>query len=145
MHSPNGKSVHVLRGRSVGSPSLSSRGKKKTMLAPTPCLETNCTGYATKQGRCNQHQKQWVGSTRKARLPKDWPTRRLIVLKRDKGICHLCGEPGADTVDHIIQGDNHNLNNLAPVHDRTPPHCHRYKTTQEANEAKQGNKIRRRH
>ncbi len=24
------------------------------------------------------------------------------VLRRDNGICHLCGRPGADTADHLI-------------------------------------------
>lgn len=106
--------------------------------APTPCLETGCPHKATYQGRCDTHKKQWVGSTRKERLPSDWNTRRGIVLKRDRGICYLCGKPNADTVDHIIAGDNHALDNLAPVHDRVAPHCHRYKTSADALKAKQG-------
>ena len=114
------------------------------MLAPTPCLEAGCLDYAVKQGRCQSHQKSWQGSTRRERLPKDWGTRRLIVLRRDKGICHLCGQPGADTVDHIVQGDDHSLGNLAPVHDRLPPHCHRAKSSQEGNDAKRGNRVKRR-
>lgn len=24
------------------------------------------------------------------------------ILRRDNGICHLCGQPGADTADHLI-------------------------------------------
>lgn len=115
-------------------------------LAPTPCLETGCPNHATHQGRCQQHQRQaWAGSTRKKRLPPDWPTRRLIVLKKHGGICHLCGTPGADTIDHIIPNDDHNLDNLAPVHDRTPPHCHRYKSSQEGHNTKAANRIKRRH
>lgn len=112
--------------------------------APTPCLETGCPYKAVYQGRCEQHKQQWVGSTRKQRLPKDWNTRRAIVLKRDNSICYLCGGGGADTVDHVIPGDNHSLENLKAVHDRTPPHCHRYKTAAEANEAKKGYNIRQR-
>lgn len=117
------------------------------MLAPTPCLITDCTEYATNGGRgkCLAHQRPaFFGSTRKERLPRDWSTRRLIVLKRDKGICHLCGEPGADTVDHIEQGDNHDLTNLAAVHDRVPPHCHRQKTAAEGHRAQAGTKTKRR-
>lgn len=68
----------------------------------------------------------------------------MIVLKRDSGICYLCGEEGADTVDHIIAGDDHSLTNLAAVHDRTPPHCHRYKTSQDAHAAKKANQIKKR-
>lgn len=115
------------------------------MLAPTPCLEKRCPHQATFRGRCEEHRvPAFYGSTRKERLPRDWNTRRLIVMKRDNGICHLCGQEGADTVDHIVQGDNHDLTNLAPVHDRTPPHCHRYKTAQEANKAKREQRIVRR-
>ena len=110
--------------------------------APTPCLETGCPEKATYQGRCDTHKKVWVGSTRKQRLPQDWNTRRAMVLKRDGGVCYLCGGGGADTVDHIIAGDNHSLENLAAVHDRNPPHCHRYKTSAEAHKAKQGYRPR---
>lgn len=113
------------------------------MLAPTPCLEPKCQDHATYQGRCEQHQRpKWQGSTRRTRLPNDWRTRRLVVLKRDKGICYICGNEGADTVDHIKPGDDHSLTNLAAVHDRVPPHCHRAKSSKEGNEAQAGNRIR---
>lgn len=116
------------------------------MLAPTPCLEKDCRTHAVKQGRCQEHQKPVIyTSNRAARLPGDWRTRRLIVFKRDQGVCYLCGNPGADTVDHVIAGDDHSLNNLKAVHDRTPPHCHRYKTSQEGHEAKRGNRAKRRY
>ena len=111
--------------------------------APTPCIEAQCFNEAVYQGRCDTHKQQWIGSTRKERLPKDWNTRRAIVLKRDKGVCYLCGGGGADTVDHIEAGDNHSLENLKAVHDRTPPHCHRYKTSLEANQAQKLNRIRK--
>ena len=106
--------------------------------APTPCLVIDCNNHAIYKGRCEEHRPEfWVGSTRKERLPKDWNTRRQIVLSRDKGICYLCNNPGADTVDHVERGDNHDLANLKAVHDRVYPHCHRYKTSREALEAKQ--------
>lgn len=106
------------------------------MLAPTPCIETDCPDKTFKGGRCIQHQRPWAGSTRKSRLPSDWSTRRLIVLKRDNGICYLCGGAGADTVDHVEVGDNHSLSNLAAVHDHVAPHCHRSKSSKEGHEAK---------
>lgn len=116
------------------------------MLAPTPCIENNCPHHAVKAGRCQEHQRPaWYGSTRTSRLPKDWATRRLIVMRRDQGICHICRQPGADTIDHITQGDDHTLENLAPIHDRVAPHCHRYKSSKEGNEAKAANKTKRRH
>ena len=118
--------------------------RKMSRYAPTPCLE--CSDYAVNRGRCAKHQREpWLGSTRRDRLPKDWNTRRLIVLKRDNGICYLCGIEGADTIDHVIPGDNHDLSNLKPVHDRTPPHCHRKKTAMEGAEAAKANRIKRRY
>ena len=111
--------------------------------APTPCIENGCDNYVVNNARCQQHQNLWQASTRKARLPKDWNTRRQIVFRKHQGICYLCGESGADTIDHIIPGDNHSIENLAPVHDRTPPHCHRKKTAQEATNARFNNRIKK--
>lgn len=114
-------------------------------LAPTPCLEPGCRDHAVYQGRCLPHKRiPYYGSTRKERLPRDWSTRRQVVLRRDKAICYLCGEGGADTVDHVIAGDDHALENLKAVHDRVAPHCHRYKTSNDAHQAKQAQRIRRR-
>ena len=60
----------------------------------------------------------WRGSTRKARLPRDWSTRRRAVLARDGGVCQwpradggVCGAPATD-VDHVQPGDDHSLANL---------------------------------
>ena len=111
--------------------------------APTPCIETGCEGYVINNARCKEHQTYWKGSTRRERLPKDWNTRRQIVFNRDKGICYLCGGTGADTVDHIVQGDDHSIENLALVHDKVPPHCHRKKTADEAQEARRNNQPKR--
>lgn len=108
-------------------------------IAPTPCLEPDCWEHATHMGRCRAHQRDgWANKAepRKNRLPPDWSTRRALVLKRDGGICHICHQPGADQVDHIIAGDDHSLENLAPIHEKTPPHCHRYKTAQEGHAAR---------
>ena len=124
---------------------LSRDAAEPVTLAPTPCLESGCRENATYQGRCSPHRKPaYLGSTRKERLPRDWSTRRAIVLKRDNSICYLCGETGADTVDHIVAGDDHALENLAAVHDRVAPHCHRYKTSQDAHAARKGQAIKRR-
>jgi 5-methylcytosine-specific restriction endonuclease McrA len=57
-------------------------------------------------------------------------------MTRDRGVCYLCGEPGADTVDHIVPGDDHSLPNLAAVHDRVAPHCHRAKSSREGTDAR---------
>lgn len=45
---------------------------------------------------------------------------RARILARDD-VCHLCGEPGADAVDHVIavaNGGTDHPANLAPVHHR---------------------------
>jgi 5-methylcytosine-specific restriction endonuclease McrA len=48
-----------------------------------------------------------------------------MILERDQGICHVCGRPEADQVDHIGDRDNHDPANLAAIHDDP---CHRHKT-----------------
>lgn len=79
----------------------------------------------------------WHGSTRRTRLPPHWSTVIVPrILARDHGLCHLCGEYGADTVDHVTAGDDHSDSNLAAVHDHAPPHCHRYKSSAEGNAAR---------
>ena len=78
----------------------------------------------------------WEGSDRASRLPPDWPQRKKQVWARDGDTCHLCHQPGADRIDHIQPGDNHDITNLGPVHDTNPPHCHRYKSSREGNTAR---------
>lgn len=67
----------------------------------------------------------WDGSTRRARLPKNWPAIRRRIIRRDEGRCtalysdgRRCDLPGTD-VDHVIPGDDHteaNLQLLCPWH-----------------------------
>lgn len=116
-------------------------GRKVTghkMKAPTPCLEQGCPGKAKFQGRCEQHRKPLVfNSYRKLTLPKDWNTRRAIVLRRDKSVCYVC-QGTATQVDHIEPGENHELNNLRAICHA----CHIKKTSQEGNKARAGNRIK---
>ena len=42
-----------------------------------------------------------------------------LVLQEYGTICHLCGQPGADTADHIVprsHGGDDSLGNLRPAH-----------------------------
>lgn len=76
----------------------------------------------------------WSGSTRRRRLPPDWPARRQLAAARAGGRCEwwrvlaelgwrddpACSRPGTDA-DHIHRGDDHRPQNLAwicgPHHD----------------------------
>lgn len=59
----------------------------------------------------------WHTSDRRSRLPKNWPSIRNTILKRDGYQCVAlddgtrCTQPATD-VDHIEPGDNHNERNL---------------------------------
>jgi len=59
----------------------------------------------------------WQGSTRRSRLPKEWPDIRKRIFARDGGRCTWladgvrCSAPATD-VDHIVRGDNHDDHNL---------------------------------
>jgi 5-methylcytosine-specific restriction endonuclease McrA len=67
----------------------------------------------------------WGGSDRRQRLPADWYKRvRPAVLRRDLGICQICGVLAATkkggrwiggVVDHIVPGDDHRLANLQTI------------------------------
>ena len=71
---------------------------------------------------------KWSGSDRRARLPKEWHAQRQRILRNHGRICHVCGGPGADQVDHLVAGDDHGDENLRPIHG-VP--CHRDKSARE--------------
>ena len=57
--------------------------------------------------------------TRAALTGRPWRRTRALVLERDGGVCHLCGLPGATTVDHLWPahlGGTDDLSNLAASH-----------------------------
>lgn len=63
--------------------------------------------------------------------PKAWTSTRRRILKRDRGICYICGRPGADQVDAKIpesQGGQHVDSNLGAIHSKP---CHEDKTRHE--------------
>lgn len=74
----------------------------------------------------------WAGSTRRARLPKDWYTRiRPAVLRRDGYQCRLRYRDVcvgfATHVDHIRPGDDHRPSNLQAACEP----CHQLKSARE--------------
>jgi 5-methylcytosine-specific restriction endonuclease McrA len=88
---------------------------------------------------------RWANSTRRSRLPTDWPRRRAHVLQRDGHRCtwhhagHRCPHPATD-VDHIKPGDDHRLANLQSL---CADH-HRQKTQAEAQAARRAKASRAR-
>lgn len=86
----------------------------------------------------------WPASaTRRGHLPPGWSTVVVPrILARDRRICHVCGRPGADQVDHKQRGDDHRDSNLAAIHGWP---CHARKTAREANEARRARRGILRH
>jgi 5-methylcytosine-specific restriction protein A len=79
---------------------------------------------------------EWLGSTNRQRLGarSGWDQRALArrVIERDQGICYLCGKPGADNADHVVNvaaGGANTEANMRAVHARP---CHQRKTAAEA-------------
>ena len=74
----------------------------------------------------------WVKAGPSHTGTRQWRKVRAQVLERDRGICHVCGEPGSDQVDHLVPWHlthDDSPDNLAPIHSEP---CHRVKTQQEA-------------
>lgn len=62
----------------------------------------------------------------------EWKRTRNRILERDGGRCHVCGQLGADEVDHVVpvaEGGTDADQNLAAIH---PHPCHTRKTQEEA-------------
>jgi 5-methylcytosine-specific restriction enzyme A len=65
--------------------------------------------------------------------PRSLPrTVTRAILARDQGICNICGQPGADTVDHVVNvksGGTDDPANTRACHARP---CHAAKTARES-------------
>lgn len=87
----------------------------------------------------------WSNSTRRTRLPADWPHIRAQVRARAQGRCQgrdvlEVGKTGhvpscdgqGNEADHIKPGDDHRMGNLQWL----SPDCHKHKTKRENAEAR---------
>ena len=95
------------------------------------CTDPSCSKYQP----CPIHgPKPFATSQRRERTSSGWQQQRdaRYVLYRDDTICHVCHQPGATLVDHIIptaEGGADTVDNKAPIHAEP---CHREKTAAEA-------------
>jgi len=67
-----------------------------------------------------------------SRTGRPWQRLKRRIIRRDGGICHLCGQPGADSADHLIPysyGGPNSATNLAAVHHDVEPKCNRRRGT----------------
>lgn len=107
---------------------------------PKVCADPKC-GELTDGGTyCPEHQPEpWAGSTRRERIGRSGSQQQAAnkrTLRNHKWICHVCGKPGADEVDHVTplaEGGTDTDDNRRPIHS-TP--CHQAKTQQEAARAR---------
>ena len=113
-------------------------------MPPRPCTKPGCYRLATKDGRCDQHQrKSWdhTKSRHERGYGNDWYKLRVFILRRDKNLCQVCLSKGiytpATQVDHItpkaLGGDNSHAN-LQSICGK----CHTVKTQQEAIQGRGG-------
>ncbi|MBO0880408.1 MAG: HNH endonuclease [Mycobacterium sp.] len=73
----------------------------------------------------------WGTGARERTSSARWHRLRAKVLKRDGGICAVCHQPGADSVDHIVpvsDGGSDDIGNLRAIH---KARCHAVKSAQE--------------
>lgn len=81
----------------------------------------------------------WNTSTRRQRLPRNWPAIRLTCLQRDRFLCQwIRADTGtrcnatANQADHITPGDDHRLTNLQSLCE----YHHNKKSSQEGGTAR---------
>ena len=75
-----------------------------------------------------------------SRTGRPWRRVKARVIRRDHGICHICGGPGADSADHIIPvslgGPIYDMDNLRTVHHNVQPRCNMVRGTRTIDSAR---------
>ncbi|MEU4579961.1 HNH endonuclease [Nonomuraea sp. NPDC023979] len=91
------------------------------------CSTAGCVRPVTARGKCLRHDPgPWATSDRRSRLPSNWSSLRLAILRRDKRTCYVCGGEASE-VDHVQRGDDHSPANLRAI----CAECHQRKTLAE--------------
>ena len=105
-------------------------------MANRVCAEPGCPNLTP----CPTHTRApWTGSRRRDRIGKTgWQIQADArrILRRHHNICHICGQPGATQVDHVVpigEGGTDDDTNKRPIH---PHPCHTNKTAAEAARAR---------
>lgn len=109
---------------------------------PKKCNHMGCHNYVRIGNYCPDHARAaWQSSNRNPRHSSsqrgygaEWRAARARVLEQAGGRCAICGQPGADEVDHITpkhMGGNDQPSNLRAVHKV----CHRAKSSAEGGRA----------
>lgn len=101
------------------------------------CSQLGCPNL-TRGSYCDEHTPEpWQRSKPRSTL-SGWKQQQRArrVIRRDGGICHVCGLPGADQADHVIptsEGGEDTEANMRAIHSLP---CHRDKTLAEAQRAR---------
>jgi 5-methylcytosine-specific restriction endonuclease McrA len=83
-----------------------------------PSYACTVCGTIGPRRRCAAHPVK-RGPSSKVTGRRDWRTIKARVIARDRGICWICGETGADSVDHlrpVSKGGSNRLDNLKAAH-----------------------------
>lgn len=90
-----------------------------------PCLDCGAPSSGrTRCTRCHTRRQQSRDRRRGSvtqRFGSGWTRISRRIIERDHGLCWICGQPGADTTDHIIpraNGGTNDEHNLAAAHKR---------------------------
>lgn len=109
---------------------------------PKKCNHMGCSNYIRHGRYCPDHSRAaWQSSNRNPNhsatqrgYGAEWRAARGRVLAASGGRCAICGEPGANEVDHITPrhlGGTDDPKNLRAVHSV----CHRSKSSSEGGQA----------
>jgi 5-methylcytosine-specific restriction enzyme A len=91
-----------------------------------PCAEPGCPKLILFGARCPEHKRQHNrqrelqrGDRHERGYGSEWTKLSREIIRRDEGICYLCGLPGADTADHVVakaRGGSDDPSNLRAAH-----------------------------